>query len=89
MKIQVFNNYSLLPHNTFGLNLKAATFVEYASVDDLKAYIAQGMLRPPFLHIGQGSNLLFLKDYEGTILHSAIQGIELVGEDEQFVSVIH
>ena len=87
MKILVFNNYSLLPHNTFGLNLKAATFIEYASVDDLKAYIAQGMLKPPFLHIGQGSNLLFLKDYEGTILHSAIQGIEVVGEDEQFVSV--
>ncbi len=87
MKIQVFKDYSLLPHNTFGLNLKAAIFIEYASVEDLKAFVAEGRLAQPFLHIGQGSNLLFLKDYEGTILHSAIHGIEVIEEDADAVSV--
>ena len=41
----------------------------------------------PFLHIGGGSNLLFTKDYDGLILHSRIEGIEVTEEDEHSVSV--
>jgi UDP-N-acetylmuramate dehydrogenase len=32
------------------------------------------------LHIGGGSNLLFLNNYEGTVLHSRIKTIEVTGE---------
>ena len=79
--------YSLLSHNTFGIDVNADRFLEYASVDELKAFIAQGAITTPFLHIGGGSNLLFTKDYAGLILHSRIEGIEIVDEDEQSVSV--
>lgn len=41
----------------------------------------------PWLHIGGGSNLLFIKDYEGTVLHSRIGGLEVTSEDEEHVSV--
>jgi UDP-N-acetylmuramate dehydrogenase len=30
--------------------------------------------------VGSGSNLLFLSDYDGLVLHSAIQGVEALGE---------
>ena len=30
--------YSLLPHNTFGMDVKASVFVEYGSVAELKAW---------------------------------------------------
>ena len=86
MKIQVFRNYSLLAHNSFGLDVKAALFIEYYSVEELKAVLA-GQCIEPCLHIGAGSNLLFVKDYEGTILHSCIKGIEVTEENDQFVSV--
>lgn len=79
--------YSLLSHNTFGIDVSADRFLEYASVDELKAFIAQGAITTPFLHIGGGSNLLFTKDYAGLILHSRVEGIEIVDEDEQSVSV--
>ena len=62
--------YSLLSHNTFGIDVYAERFQEYASVEELKTLIAQGALTTPFLHIGGGSNLLFVKDYEGLVLHS-------------------
>ena len=39
------------------------------------------------MHIGGGSNLLFTKDYDGLILHSRIEGIEVTEEDEHSVSV--
>lgn len=79
--------YSLLSHNTFGIDVKATRFLEYASVGELKQLIMQGAVTTPFLHIGGGSNLLFAKDYDGLVLHSRIEGIELIEETEQSVSV--
>lgn len=79
--------YSLLPYNTFGIDVSASRFLEYASVAELKEYIAQGAVMTPFLHIGGGSNLLFTKDYDGLILHSRIGGIEVTAEDSQTVSL--
>lgn len=79
--------YSLLSHNTFGIDVSADRFLEYASVEELKAFIAQGAITTPFLHIGGGSNLLFTKDYAGLVLHSRIKGVEIVEENERFVSV--
>ena len=55
--------YSLLSHNTFGIDVSAERFQEYASVEELKTLIAQGALTTPFLHIGGGSNLLFAKNF--------------------------
>ena len=79
--------YSLLPYNTFGIDVSAARFLEYTSVEELKKLIVQGAVTTPFLHIGGGSNLLFTKDYDGLILHSRIEGIEVTEEDDRFVSV--
>ena len=79
--------YSLLPYNTFGIDVCASRFLEYASVAELKEYIAQGAVTTPFLHIGGGSNLLFTKDYDGLILHSRVGGIEVTAEDSQTVSL--
>ncbi|MDO5446626.1 MAG: UDP-N-acetylmuramate dehydrogenase [Prevotellaceae bacterium] len=81
------SNISLLPYNTFGIDVNCKTFIEYESLDELTSIIDD--LDEPYLHIGQGSNLLFTKDFEGTILHSAIKGIEVVYEsgDEAIIEV--
>lgn len=82
-------NYSLLTHNTFGLNVKARCFLEYHSVNELRKLIAKGLITKPYLHIGGGSNLLFTKDYPGTVLHSRIDEMEVLdeGDEEVFVRV--
>lgn len=86
MKIQ--KDYPLLPHNTFGMDVKASLFMEYSSVEELKTLLAkQAWVPGEWLHIGGGSNLLFTKDYPGTILHSAIKGFEVTSEDEEEVIV--
>ena len=79
--------YSLLSHNTFGIDVSAACFLEYASVDELRGLIGSGRVTSPYLHIGGGSNLLFTKDYEGTILHSRIGGVEVVAETDDDIVV--
>ena len=80
--------YSLRAHNTFGLDVFADHFLEYHSEDELRELISEGRVTVPFLHIGQGSNLLFTGDYyRGTVLHSCIRGITVVSEDENTVCV--
>ena len=73
--------------NTFGFDVKAAVYAEYHSVEELEKWIAEGHVTSPFLHIGCGSNLLFVKDYEGMVLHSRIGGIEVTAEDDGQVHV--
>ena len=73
---------SLLPYNTFGINAKADYFVEYDSIADLQAVLQMDIVKQNrILHIGSGSNLLFLKDFEGVVLHSAIKDITGTRED--------
>ena len=71
-----YNNYSLLNHNTFGIDAKCNRFLEFSSVDEAKQVselISNDKL--PFLIIGSGSNLLLKSDYEGNVVHSDIHGI--------------
>lgn len=81
---------SLLTRNTFGIDVKAAEIVDYNTVEELQQYLAlrrkQGTKSPMF-HIGGGSNLLFLGDYTGTILHSCIRGIDVTSEEGNSVYV--
>ena len=77
-----FNNYRLLDHNTFGMDVRARRYVEYGTEAELLQLIPT--LQGEVLHIGGGSNLLFRGDFDGTILHCAIGGIEVVERrDEQ------
>lgn len=81
-------NFALQAHHTFGMEVRAERFVEYASVAELKAFLADSSaLSGRWLHIGGGSNLLFKGDYQGTVLHSAIRGCEVVAEDDTCVEV--
>lgn len=84
--IKHHTDYSLLPHNTFGIDVKAAHFVEFSSVEDIKS-IAGKLCDTRHLVIGGGSNLLFMGDFDGIILHSAIKGIEVVAEDDDSLLV--
>lgn len=77
-------NYSLLKHNTFGINVAADTFFEYSSVEELSDFITTlrhtSEEQKPILHIGEGSNLLFLDNFNGVILHSQIKNIQRISE---------
>lgn len=73
--------------NTFGIDVTAARFLEYGSENELRELVAGGEVVAPWLHIGGGSNLLFIGDYKGTVMHSRIGGVEVTAEDEEHVWV--
>ena len=77
-----------LIHNTFGLKVEAAELLEYHSEEELQSFIAEGKVKVPFLHVGGGSNLLFVNErYEGTVLHSQIKGMQVIAENDTEVFV--
>lgn len=83
-------NYNLLDYNTFGFNVKCRRFVEYGSTDEAKKLV--GSLTEadkPLLIIGEGSDLLLTGDYNGTVVHSGIKGIQIEesGSDNENVLV--
>ena len=76
-------NYSLLAHNTFGIDAKCSRFMEYTSVDEAQQIVA--LLRAgkmDLLIIGGGSNLLLTDDFSGVVVHSAIKGHEVLPADD-------
>lgn len=84
-----YENYSLLAHNTFRMDVRAALFVEYSSVDELRMFLQSDDFSryDRSLHIGSGSNLLFGGDYDGIVLHSAMRDLEVVSETDDHVWV--
>ncbi len=84
MKIE--ENYSLEKHNTFHLPVKTRWFMEYGTEQELEKILRDEYFQECLsVHIGEGSNLLFLNDYNGIVLHSAIKGITMAEETEQEV----
>lgn len=77
--IKVEYNKDLSAMNTFRMKVSCACLVEYDSIDDLKEIFSSRIhnLPQPVFHIGGGSNLLFTKDFPGTVFHSGIRFIDV------------
>ena len=81
-------NYDLSGHNTFGMKVRCALYIEYETVEELQN-LQWKELPQPIMHIGAGSNLLFTGDFPGTVLHSAVKYMKFVdmGLDEVLMTV--
>ncbi len=74
---------------TFKVPAKAAIFAEYEDEKDLlKLSRTKEFMENEYLHIGSGSNLLFLNKYKGIVLHSKIKGITEYRKDDETIFVI-
>jgi UDP-N-acetylmuramate dehydrogenase len=86
--ISLRENYSLKNHNSFGIEAWARYFADIDNESDLVQFIrhnpAPGL---PFMILGSGSNILFVSDYEGLIIHPVIKGIDVLRETSDFITV--
>ena len=74
---------------TFRIPVKVKYFAEYESVRELEDIMrTQEYQQSEVFHIGGGSNLLFIKDFDGLILHSKIKGIKVYKKDDETSYVI-
>lgn len=68
------------------MKVSCGCYMEYDSLEDLSG-IDFDDIPQPYFHIGGGSNLLFTKDYPGTVLHSGIKFLKMVGDSGDDVLV--
>ncbi|HPF51978.1 MAG TPA: UDP-N-acetylmuramate dehydrogenase [Draconibacterium sp.] len=87
--IRFFENHSLKDYNTFGIDAKARYFFEFTEPEDLAVFLNenQSWKDERLIVIGQGSNILFLDDFDGLVIHPKVPGIKTVGEDRSFYRV--
>lgn len=84
--MRIEQNFSLESYNTFHLPVKTRWFMEYFDEEDIRKILRDEYFQECLsIHIGKGSNLLFINDYNGIVLHSAIRGMEVVQTEAETV----
>ena len=84
--MQILENISLKPYNTFAIDARSKFFNTFSSPAELEDYVMLYSQYPIFI-LGGGSNILFTGNYDGTVLKNEIKGIELMHEDVDYVYV--
>lgn len=75
-------NFNLRANNTFGVEATCRRFVEIERAEEVTQFVCSLTGDDlPLLIIGGGSNLLLTSDFDGTVLRSAIKGVESTSED--------
>ena len=69
--IRQYTDYDLSSRNTFRMKVRCALYVEVTEEADLPALDWDALPQPVFV-MGGGSNLLFTRDFPGTVLHVGI-----------------
>lgn len=85
---QIHTNYNLKSLNTFGIDAKCSYYTEIHSIQDFTELAKNPLYsEQKKLILGGGSNLLFVKDFEGMVIRNCLKGIEIVEENEAYTLV--
>ncbi|MFH1004602.1 MAG: UDP-N-acetylmuramate dehydrogenase [Bacteroidota bacterium] len=87
----IHENFSLKKLNTFGVDASARYFLKIDSVSAIQNFLndknlfsfISGSEGDGLLILGEGSNILFTKNFDGVVVKNNIKGIELLKEDEE------
>jgi UDP-N-acetylmuramate dehydrogenase len=86
--MEIFEDISLKPFNTFGIQAQAQLLINITSLKELMFYLKTEWLQHKRkMILGGGSNVLFTRDYHGLIIRPIIKGIEIISEDDSEVVV--
>lgn len=90
--MEVYENISLKPYNTFGIDVRARQllFLRGSTLDDpfrfqreVEELLASDFRRRPYMVIGECSNIVFTKDYEGSLIKIG-EAVFHGGHDEHY-----
>ncbi|MCC9041497.1 UDP-N-acetylmuramate dehydrogenase [Myroides sp. M-43] len=84
--MNIHEQVSLKPYNTFGLDVKAKYFVEIKNLNDLKEIVKANKSDKLFI-LGGGSNMLLTQDINKIVVKLDLQGISVLKEEEDFVYI--
>lgn len=76
--MKISENQNLKDYNTFGMEVFARRFLQIENAGEVPALITEYLHQEPFYILGGGSNTLFTKDFDGSIVHPVFTGIEIM-----------
>ncbi len=86
--MEISENKSLKPYNTFGLEVFSKYFVEANSPEQIISALEFAKENnEKILLLNGGSNMLLTHDFEGLVLKLNLKGIKIASEEDDFVEV--
>lgn len=84
----VKKNYSLKKQNSFGLDVSAKYYIKLTDDQQVIDFIKSDLsnIRPIYI-IGEGSNILFSKDFNGLLVYPKISGIEKTEKTPDYIKL--
>lgn len=83
--MQLQQNVSLKPYNTFGIDVSAEYFLELDKTELLPELSNDSSLPEERHALGGGSNILVTKAVKGLVIHNLLKGIAIEKEDKDHV----
>ncbi|MGB5990585.1 MAG: UDP-N-acetylmuramate dehydrogenase [Marinifilaceae bacterium] len=85
---QLLENYSLQKLNTFGFDVKSRYFFSFDDEEDLIDLLERNELTGnDVLVVGEGSNLLFIEDYDGLVIYPQNKTLEILQEEDNSIYI--
>ena len=86
---QLKNNFQLIEFNTFAIPALAKHYLSVDLPADIIQFFQENsqLINEKRLFIGAGSNLLFVDDFDGLVIHPLIPGIRMVCENKYHVEI--
>lgn len=83
--MQIRENISLKPYNSFGIDANARYFSVFRNEEEIEDLLKH--LCRKRLVLGGGSNILLTKDFDGLVMKNEIMGISIAQEDHDHVYI--
>lgn len=84
--MQIDQNISLKPYNTFGIDVNAQYFVSINSIEELIDILKLEEFSNRLI-LGGGSNMLLTQNQDKLVIHINLKGKKVISEDKDFVTV--
>jgi UDP-N-acetylmuramate dehydrogenase len=78
--MKLFENISLKPFNTFGVEAKAKRLAILETRDEIIGLVRRGFDEEQVLILNGGSNVLFTQDFDGLVIKLENKGIDIIEE---------
>ncbi len=84
--MEIQKNISLKNFNSFGIDVNAKLLAAIQDTEQAKQVLNR-YKDEELLILGGGSNVLFIKDFNGLVLHNCIHGIEVIDKNSEEVRI--
>lgn len=86
--MQIKENLSLKPFNTFSIDVSARYFVVCSTAQEIMNTLQNHEFQElPILILGGGSNILFTGNFDGVVLKPDLQGIAVISETDTTITI--